>query len=710
MSDEDSKKISKRTFLQSHQELGDVISRVARASGVELRIPSDFDLEVSSAIEQFTAYNRTPIYSSDLPDKWWYKQLGPFIIQSRAAEEAFAMLPNGRGQYTAVSGSGISRRILDETDACTLSSRAWFFLPKIVHPSNTASAVVETADPEFERLAASRRSLYNLARKAWRPEIRSFILCILSSVVLSFSIPVLLSQLVDRALPVADIPFAVSCIALLVVCNTAQGLLVLARTTTLLKTQASVTQTTQGAVTWHLLGLAAQFYRGKSSGDLTHRSSLILTTSWELGSVCLNGLTAGLVAASNLLAALWLSPQLLAIVLPISFLEAGTYFILVRRVRTHAANLANLKSTILGLVVNWMRAINFIKSTAIESTLCADFDFRHSKVVDEEYRLQWLEDARKNLAVLLPAISLIVVLNASHGLQSSVTSTLTIGAIAGFIAAYRAFSYGLNGIAAGLAELLCAKAQLSLISPILSQSAGACTERTRLSKIKGNVEFIDVSFLYPQTKNGIQNATFQIKAGEFVGILGASGSGKSTLLRLLLGLELPQSGIIRFDGYDADSLDRYSIQQGIGSVLQSAKLLQGSVRENICFGRTVSIDQIRRSLENVEMLDTIDSLPMGIDTIVSQFGMNVSGGQSQRLLLARAIVCQPQLLILDESLSGLDIGQQSRILNRLKNLGVSTVLVSHREASFEYADRVLKVIDGRVEYSELIHRVILPVA
>ena len=220
-----------------------------------------------------------------------------------------------------------------------------------------------------------------------------------------------------------------------------------------------------------------------------------------------------------------------------------------------------------------------------------------------------------------------------------------------------------------------------------------------LSKVKGEIEFSDVEFGYQDRENILQGLNLKILAGETVAITGKNGAGKSTLAYLLQHFAEPQRGKILIDGTDISTVSLSSLRQQIGVVSQQVLLLNGTVRENILFGRH---DANQQAIEDAAMAahatDFISELPEGFETIIGDQGIKLSGGQKQRLALARAILKDAPILVLDEATAMFDPeGEKSFIEECHDMLNQRTViLITHRPASLALADRILELKDGNI--------------
>jgi ABC-type multidrug transport system fused ATPase/permease subunit len=215
----------------------------------------------------------------------------------------------------------------------------------------------------------------------------------------------------------------------------------------------------------------------------------------------------------------------------------------------------------------------------------------------------------------------------------------------------------------------------------------------------GAVELREVSFGYDPARPVLRDVTCSIGDGEMVGVIGPSGAGKSTLVQLLLGVRDPTSGVLLVGGHDLRDIDRSWWTGRVAFVAQEPALFTGTVAENIRFFRDgLSDADVRRAAELAHVLHEVEALPEGFDTHLGERGSRLSGGQRQRVSIARALVGRPELLVLDEPTSSLDVHSESAIRETITQLRGSTslVLIAHRLSTLQMCDRLLVVDEGRL--------------
>jgi len=243
---------------------------------------------------------------------------------------------------------------------------------------------------------------------------------------------------------------------------------------------------------------------------------------------------------------------------------------------------------------------------------------------------------------------------------------------------------------------------LTSLDDVMNQPVERPDETNFLSRnaFMGDIEFRDVSFSYPGMEDSaLKNVSFKIKAGEHVVVLGRMGSGKTTLQKLILGLYQPTSGAVLIDGIDSRQLDPAELRRNIGYVQQDTHLFFGSMRDNIAIATPHADDaQVLNAARIGGIADFVNSHPNGFDMPVGERGETLSGGQRQGVGIARAMIGNPSMVLLDEPTSAMDHSGEEFVKARLKEAsnGKTLLMISHRSALFDLASRIIVIDHGRV--------------
>jgi ATP-binding cassette subfamily B protein len=342
-----------------------------------------------------------------------------------------------------------------------------------------------------------------------------------------------------------------------------------------------------------------------------------------------------------------------------------------------------------------------VKATGIERSMRLKWEDKYAKALDVQYRASRFNAVVGLIGQLLNASTSIIMLWVGANLVLS--QELTIGQLIAFnmlMGSVMAPLMGLVGMWNALHEAGVAMERLGdILDMEPEQSPEEITSRIMLPDLRGDIRFDNVFFRYgeKETPYVLENISFEMKAGEMIAIVGQSGSGKTTLAKLLVGFHPPTEGKIMVDGYDLNFIDKEYYRAQIGYVMQSNLLFSGPVSENIAIGDPHP--DKRKIVEVAKMADAHDfiaNLPRGYEQIVGERGMGLSGGQLQRLCIARALYNNPRLLIFDEATSALDTQSESNILKNMRHIleGRTAIVIAHRLSTVMSADKILVLHRG----------------
>ena len=251
---------------------------------------------------------------------------------------------------------------------------------------------------------------------------------------------------------------------------------------------------------------------------------------------------------------------------------------------------------------------------------------------------------------------------------------------------------------------------LEQVKPIMETLPEVAEDKTVVTNVSGGMELSHVSFRYDESMPWVlEDLSLKIHPGQYVAIVGKTGCGKSTLVRLLMGFESPQKGAIYYDGKNINTLDLKSLRKKLGVVMQNGKLFQGDIYSNITISAPqLTLEQAWKAAELADIADDIRAMPMGMHTIISEGSGGISGGQKQRLMIARAIAPNPKILIFDEATSALDNITQKRVSQALDGLKCTRIVIAHRLSTIRHCDRIIVLDGGKIvedgSYDELLGR------
>ena len=458
----------------------------------------------------------------------------------------------------------------------------------------------------------------------------------------------------------------------------------------------------EASVMMRLLSLPLSFFRKYSSGELSSRTSAVSTLCNMLIS---NVFSIGL---SSLLSLLYITqifgftPYLvvpsIAIILVTVISSLVTSLLQIRISREKM----KLSAKEYGMSYAMISGIRKIRLSGSEKRAFARWGRLYAQNMELEYNPPMF---LKINSVIMTAISLIgnIILY-----YLAVKSEVGPSGYFAFSAAYGrvmgAFS-SLAGIAISVASI---PPVLEMAEPILKTEPEITAGKEVITQIRGNIEMNHISFRYEEnTPFVLEDLSLKIRSGEYVAIVGRTGCGKSTLVRLLLGFEKPEKGAIYYDGHDLNTIDPRSLRRKMGVVTQDGQLFQGDIFSNITISApNLTLDEAWEAAETAGIAQDIREMPMGMNTVISEGLGGISGGQKQRLMIARAVAPRPTILILDEATSALDNKTQKQVSEALDRLKCTRIVIAHRLSTIRNCDRILLIDNGRIReegtYEELI--------
>ena len=363
--------------------------------------------------------------------------------------------------------------------------------------------------------------------------------------------------------------------------------------------------------------------------------------------------------------------------------------------RVQAAESA--KSSVL---VESVQGIRTLKTLALEPQRKAEWDSRVATA--GELRLEVGRLANWPSTLITP-IELFInrgVLMVGAYLALSGTSDIGVGALVAFMMLGGRVTQPLVGLARLLEDFTEVRAAVGEVGSVLNNRPEQQSGAGLRPQFEGAVQFENLTFTYPTgTTPALDRVSFSIPAGTMLGVVGRSGSGKSTLTRLLQGINRDYSGFLKIDGAELKEINLVHLRRSFGVVLQDNFLFRGSVRDNITAGRAgLTIEDVVRAARLAGAEEFIERLPQGYDTWIEEGSSNISGGQKQRLAIARALIVDPRILILDEATSALDPESEALVNANLTRIGRgrTMVIVSHRLASLVECDQILVMDKGKV--------------
>lgn len=462
--------------------------------------------------------------------------------------------------------------------------------------------------------------------------------------------------------------------------------------------------TVQAATMMRILSLPMNFFKKYNSGEMT-------TKSKNMSRLC--GMIVNALFSSSLSAVFSLAYITLifrytpALVIPAILITLATVifslittFAQMKITREHMIHAAKEY----GMSFAMMHGVQKIKLSGAEKRMFA----RWGRLYTEEARLTYSPPMFLKVAPVInsaiSAVGLIVMY------YMAVVSGVSGADYIAFNSAYGMVSSAFMTMAGMTATIAQIQPVLESVEPIMAVEPEIDEDKEILTSVNGMIELDSVSFRYDESMPFIiDDLDLKIYPGQYVAIVGKTGCGKSTLVKLLLGFERPEKGGIYYDGKDVNSVDLKSLRSKIGVVLQDGRLFNSDIYSNIVISAPyLTVDEAWEAAEVADIAEDIRSMPMGMFTMISEGSGGISGGQKQRLMIARAVAPKPQILILDEATSALDNITQKKVSEALDRLSCTRIVIAHRLSTIKQCDRIIVLDKGKIiedgKYDELIEK------
>ena len=449
-----------------------------------------------------------------------------------------------------------------------------------------------------------------------------------------------------------------------------------------------------------LMTLPVGYFDVHQTGDIISRISYdIDTVNASLSNDLVQLLTTVITVVGALVMMLTISPQLVlvfAFTVPLSVVTTRYITGKTRPLfRVRSSKLGELN----GFVEEMISGQKTLKAYGREAYTQGRFDGKNREAVDAYYRAEYYG------SIVGPCVNFINNLSLSlisvFGALLYLAGYMSIGNISSFVLYSRKFSGPINEAANIFSELQSALAAAERVFRLLEEEPEPADMEgaKELTNVRGDVELKNISFGYTPGKTVIHDLSFRAKPGKLIAIVGPTGAGKTTLINLLMRFYDPESGEILVDGQRVESLTRHSLRQAYAMVLQDTWLFYGTIYENLAYGRAgASREEVEAVAKAAHIHSFIKRLSQGYDTVLTDEGTNISKGQKQLLTIARAMLLDARMLILDEATSNVDTRTERQIQKAMLKLmeGKTCFVIAHRLSTIEHADLILVVNDGEV--------------
>ena len=447
----------------------------------------------------------------------------------------------------------------------------------------------------------------------------------------------------------------------------------------------------KNAVYSRVIRLPASFFGDKSAGGLTSWCRALNKLPWILTDILFGVFLSILMSLIYIVQIFTIAKPLALPVFLIFVLELAFFAWTVLEERKVLAKQLSGEEKNSGIVYALLSGIQKIKISGSENRAFAKWLETYSEKIGPTYAIKFPYTIRKPMITLINMAGLLWIYVIAY--RNNVS-----------IAEFVAFSSAFGMTMAGISALGSAGTSFSMIRPILEMGEPILREIPEENTgkripdvLNGKIDLDHVVFRYDKDSPAVINGiSLHINPGEYVAVVGKSGCGKSTLLRILLGFVEPEQGTVYYDNLDLGSLDKRYLRRNIGTVLQDGKLFTGDIFSNIAISAPwATPEDVWDAAEKAGMADDIRRMPMGMNTMISEGNGGISGGQTQRLLIARAICGKPNIIMLDEATSALDNITQKIVTDSFNAMKCTRIVIAHRLSTIRQCTRII-VLDGGV--------------
>lgn len=621
-------------------------------------------------------------------EKGWYKDAVGAMLGTRTDDgSVVALIPTGLSGYSFLDPSTGRRVRLNKKNEGLISEETICFYKPL--------PLKKLGMPDLARYIVGTLSIADLVLIA---------LATLSVTLVGMLSPKLNSLLFSTVVESGSMRLLGAVAAFFVAVSLSTLLLSAVKSLLMARINTKLSLSVQAATMMRVLSLPAGFFKNYSAGELSSRSQQISS----LCSALVNAvLSTGLTSVFSLAYISQVFRYAQALVAPaLSVTLATVVFSLLSALLQMRIAKRQMELSVKGngLSYSLISGVQKIKLAGSEKRAFAKWADQYAQAARFSYDPPMFLKINRVISTAISLVGTIVMY--SFAVQSGVS-----------VAEYYAFNsaYGmvsgaflsLSGMALTMARI---KPVYEMVKPILEAVPEVSVGKKVVTRLSGSIELNNVSFRYSESMPlVVDDLSLKIRPGQYVAIVGKTGCGKSTLMRLMLGFETPQKGAVYYDGKDLAQMDLKSLRRNIGVVIQNGKLFQGDIYSNITISAPwLTMDEAWHAAELAGIAEDIRRMPMGMHTLISEGSGGVSGGQRQRLMIARAIAPKPKILMFDEATSALDNLTQKTVSESLDGLKCTRIVIAHRLSTIRQCDRIVVLDKGKIiedgTYDELLEK------
>jgi len=669
--------------------LFEALEIVGRHEGIDFKWPRRTDIPDSTTLlgdVLDTSGVRGRQVRLALEDKWWTGDSGAMLAFRSEDGRPVALLPSALGRYRAIDPADGSTEKVTVESAGEFGPEAWLFYRPLPSASVTP------------------RDLMHLARSGLGPDLARYLAAGLLGGLVMLLPAVAVGLIADEVIPTGEAGLLYSIAAALAALAAIGALLHVLKGMALMRLEGRAASRMEAAVWDRLLRLPPRFLRRYPAGDLALRGMTFQNLRDALQSVVADAVLSILFLSPVIALVFFFDAALVGVIVAFVLLSLiATVALGMRQIAPHG-RVIRAVHRLGGRLFQLVNGISKLRVDGAEGSAFAVWaeDYREQKKAELE--LGGFEEHLQAFSAALPFLAAAVLFLAA-GMQDR--GTVTVGGFLVVFMAFLVFQTAVARLGESFGALAAIVPAFDQMRPFLAEPPETGVQGEPVETLGGEILFDHVTFRYaPDGPLILDDVSIRARPGEFVAIAGESGAGKSTLFRLALGLDQPSSGAVYYDGRDLRHLNLKQLRRKIGVVPQEVRLHPEDIWDNIVAdNEEATVEDAWTAARLAGVDQEIAAMPMGMLTCVGASAVVTSGGESQRIVIAQALMRNPRVMLLDEATNWLDNDSQSRVMDNLAQLSSTRIVIAHRLSTLRQADRIYVMQAGRVvqegSYAEL---------
>ena len=685
-------------------EISDV-TMIVRQAAIYLKMPENAvtispelakNLSQRDLIKRLVQKGNMSLREVTLPEGWHTHDCGTLIGYYGPKKELAAIMPVDEASYRMVTvshpeGFAVTDSIAAELDASAFQCYANFPTTKLT----------------------VKDLLLFIIRRCWKNDYFTIIAISFFAGLIPLATPVITETIFSDIIPLRDRQSLAAVAQVMIVAGFTTAGMALARSIAVMRITSHVDLNVEAALWNRLLSLPVSFFRRFQSGEILQRMNGIEAIKSLITGDFVAQVFNTVFSFWSLFLMAWYSFQLTVEAIIVWLIYFVVVAFIYRRLINFQTNLIKAANKTSGLVQQIFNGLEKFRLHGAEEQAF----YLWSRVFGEQWKwklkLRWQSNYSAIICSVQPFIlTMLLYYTAVYGLTETdaagrVIKSMDYAKFLAFQAAFSSFNATLTSLIPLAAKFFTIRPHIDNLRPIIEELPEMSEEKADSRPLTGAMKISHLSFSYREDLPLVlDDISFKVKPGEKLAIVGRSGCGKTTLMRLLLGMEKPVSGAVYYDGQDLSTLNLPSVRCQLGVVMQNGQLMTGDIFSNIIGSTSLTLDDAWDAAEKAGIAEDIRQMPMGMHTIISEGSTNISGGQRQRLLIARAIVNHPAIIVLDEATSALDNRTQAIVQESLDKMQTTMLIVAHRLSTIRNADHIIVLDEGKLveegTYDELV--------